>query len=95
MADIQAINTQTAGRSHTPSPGLALLNSAHKPAKEDLVRQRLKTVKAVIVSAIDEIQFELQHQRMAAESCTNEDQLLIFATKANQINELLDPVFAV
>jgi ABC-type cobalamin/Fe3+-siderophores transport system ATPase subunit len=68
---------------------LALLSNDYQPTKEDLVRQRLKTVKAVIASAMDELEFELLHQRNSAESASGEDQLLVLATKLDQLNELL------
>jgi hypothetical protein len=67
---------------------VALLGDDYKPTKEDLVRQRLKTVKAVIASAMDELQYELLHQRNGAES-SGEDVCLAFSAKLNQLNDLL------
>jgi ABC-type cobalamin/Fe3+-siderophores transport system ATPase subunit len=61
----------------------------YQPTKEDLVRQRLKTVKAVIASAMDELEYELLHQRNSAESASGEDQLIALTTKLHQLNDLL------
>lgn len=95
MADMQAIHQQAsvleaaARKQSSPSSPVLLSGGDYQPTKEDLVRQRLKTVKAVIASAMDELEYELLHQRNSAESASGEDQLIALTTKLHQLNDLL------
>jgi len=72
----------TGGRSKAE----ALKRNEAQQTTQELLRQRLKTVKAVVAAAFDEIQYELQRQRSSA---LDEGQLIVLGTKLNQLNNTL------
>jgi len=97
LADIQDMSPSAAIIRDSPSRPLklslggrskaeALKRNEAQQTTQELLRQRLKTVKAVVAAAFDEIQYELQRQRSSA---LDEGQLIVLGTKLNQLNNTL------